>query len=491
MPHSTSVRNQFPGHAEIGPYRLIGSLGRGGMAEVFMAEHRHLAQVRAVKVVLPHVAPNSELIARLLTEARATARLRHPAIVQVFDCDTLAQGGAFIAMEYLKGEPVSRWLARASGLGSEPRLAAAIVGVVADGLAYAHGEGVVHRDVKPENLFLVPEARDRHRFSVRILDFGLAKLLGEESLITTRDGSAIGTPLYMAPEQWRGGGCADVRADIYSLGCVLFELLVGRPPFVHADGWEVMQAHFTETPAPVATLVPAIPRALDQLVTDMLAKSPCDRPQSMAAVLARLVAFLGCAPAQFGALLLAPPHAPVASGTGCASSAGEVTLLGPPPAEPRAIAAAESPEIPVAAATPVAARAAGFGPRRLGTMRALGSAAIIAGALAATTAAVAFILQDGEDGSVAGTPRRVNSVAAAPPRQHETVARPVKTAAPATPAAPAVQPEPPAPAAVRSRARPAKPAPVPTARKDARLAGTAVIEDKTNRSTSVYQPVSD
>jgi serine/threonine protein kinase len=302
------------------------------MAEVFMAEHRHLGQVRAVKVVLPEIARHPGLVGRLLTEARATARLRHPAIVQVFDCDTLPQGGAFIAMEYLNGEPVSHWLQRTGGLAAHPRLAAAIGAVLAEGLGFAHERGVIHRDIKPENLFLVPEPKDPCRFSLRILDFGVAKLLGEEPLITTRDGTLIGTPVYMAPEQCRSGSVVDARADIYSLGCVLFELLANRPPFICVDGWEMLQAHIAEAPPSLAILVPGVPRELAQLVAGMLAKSPLDRPQTMAEVSGRLAAFLACEPGDLGALLLAPRHLPVAGGPAAgAHSGGGVTLvhLGP------------------------------------------------------------------------------------------------------------------------------------------------------------------
>ncbi len=239
----------FAAGAEIGPYRLLRSLGRGGMAEVFMAEHRHLAQVRAIKVLLPHVAQDPRLAARLLTEARAIARLQHPAIVQVFECDTLPGGGAFIAMEYLRGEPANRWLARLGSLRAHPRLAAALVGIVADALAHAHRHAVVHRDVKPDNLFLVPDDSGGHRFSVKVLDFGVAKLVGDTPMTATRTGCVVGTPPYMAPEQWQPNGPVGPPTDIYSLGCVLFELLVGRPPYVGDDPLAIMGAHLVqETP---------------------------------------------------------------------------------------------------------------------------------------------------------------------------------------------------------------------------------------------------
>ena len=123
----------FAGNAQIGPYRLLSSLGKGGTAEVFLAEHRHLGQLRAVKILLPEAAVSPDIVGRLVTEARAMARLRHPTIAEVFECDVLADGTAFIAMEYLRGESVRGWLERAGNLSRYPMLAAAIAGVVGRG----------------------------------------------------------------------------------------------------------------------------------------------------------------------------------------------------------------------------------------------------------------------------------------------------------------------------------------------------------------------
>jgi serine/threonine protein kinase len=291
---------------EIGPYRLLGLLGRGGMAEVWKAEHRHLGQIRALKVLLPAIAARADLVARLVTEARATAWLRHPVIVEVFDCDVLADGTAFIAMEYLQGEQLRAWLARVGNLAHHPRLAAAIVGRAAEGLAFAHNLGVVHRDLKPENLFLVPLESDRPAFAVKLLDFGIAKLLCEQSPARTRPGCVIGTPDYMAPEQWQLGQPVDHRSDVYALGCVMFELLAGRPPFQCSDEVGVMRAHLEETPPALASLEPGVPAALSALVQGMLAKQPEARPQTMAAVIVALEAFLGLERPRFAELLRAP-----------------------------------------------------------------------------------------------------------------------------------------------------------------------------------------
>jgi tRNA A-37 threonylcarbamoyl transferase component Bud32 len=298
---------------EVGPYRLLALLGRGGMAEVYLAEHRHLAQVRAVKVLLPEVASRPGVVSRLLTEARAIARLHHPSIVEVFDCDTLADGGAFIAMEYLRGESASRWLERAGALADRPELAAALIGVAAQALGFAHRRGVVHRDVKPENVFLTP-APGGQRFALKILDFGVAKLVGVESLARTRDGVVVGTPLYMAPEQWRGAGEVDHRTDIYSLGCVLFELLSGHPPFFDGSNWDIMRAHLDDPAPSITTRAPRVPEPMARLIARMLAKPPADRPQSMEEVAGALASCVGTSPRRLGDLLEAPPRAPVGVG---------------------------------------------------------------------------------------------------------------------------------------------------------------------------------
>ena len=301
---------------EVGPYRLVRPLGKGGMAEVFLAVHRHLGHVRALKVLWPEETSEARaaLAKRLLTEARATSRLHHPAIVEVFDCDTLPGGGAFIAMEYLQGEPAGSWLERTGGLSSHPLLAAALVGVVADALGHAHAEGIVHRDVKPDNIVLVPDPDDHRRFTVKVLDFGIAKMLNEQPLVITRADRTIGTPCYMAPEQWFRSGVTDARSDVYALGCVLFEVLTGRPPFEREDGAAMMHAHLNEAPPQVRSLAPAAPPALESLVGRMLAKSPDDRPQTMIEVVTELERYLERYRGSFDDLLRAPEGQPVASG---------------------------------------------------------------------------------------------------------------------------------------------------------------------------------
>ena len=291
---------------QLGPYRLLTSLGKGGMAEVWKAEHRHLGQVRALKILLPEVAARPELVNRLITEARATARLRHPVIVEVFDCDMLGGGGAFIAMEYLRGEHLRAWLGRIGKLAGHPRLAAAILGTIAEGLDFAHRQGVVHRDLKPENVFLVPLAAGEAGFAIKVLDFGIAKLLREEAPTKTRPGCVVGTPLYMAPEQWQPGSPSTIAPiSTRSAACSSSCFTGGRRSVL--DNLVHHACSPQREPAPTSSLIePALPAAPGQLLARMLAKSPQDRPQTMDEVITALESFLGVERARFASLLRAP-----------------------------------------------------------------------------------------------------------------------------------------------------------------------------------------
>jgi serine/threonine protein kinase len=287
------------------------------MAEVFLAVHRHLGQVRAVKVLLPDATDEARaaLVLRLITEARAMSQLRHPGIVEVYECDTLPGDGAFMAMEHLTGQPVSEWLRRGS-LKQHPALAAAIVGVVADALAYAHERGIVHRDIKPDNLFVIPDPAGGGKFRIKVLDFGIAKLLREKPLVATQVGFVVGTPFYLAPEGWYTGANVDPRTDVYSLGCVLFELLSGRPPFLGEDAFQLMNAHLNQVAPNLAALSATVPKALADLVARMLAKKPKERPASMAEVVRALEGFLGCGRERFSECLQAPPELTIEAAKG-------------------------------------------------------------------------------------------------------------------------------------------------------------------------------
>jgi serine/threonine-protein kinase len=255
----------------VGAYNIVSELGRGGMGIVYLAEHRHLGRRAAIKFLLREFTEKQELLHRFFTEARAASLVDHDGIVRVLDCDIHASGHAYIVMEYLEGQTLRAYLA-ARGPLPYPE-AAAIVLKVAGALAAAHAKGIVHRDLKPDNIFALSNPVGE----VKIVDFGIAKLTTTVPTDQTKTlaGALMGTPLYMSPEQARGAGTVDARADVYSLGCILFELLTGRPPFLRNATGELIAAHLAESPPPLET---TLPLALRLLVESMLAKAPDDRP---------------------------------------------------------------------------------------------------------------------------------------------------------------------------------------------------------------------
>jgi tetratricopeptide (TPR) repeat protein len=264
----------------IGPYQLEARLGRGGMGEVFLAYDERLERRVAIKRIRwgPRTAAGAH--ERFRREARAAARLNHPAIVQVYDLVTGDGGegeeaGDAIVLEYVLGRPLSSLI---GGPELTPALAVALAREIADGLAHAHAAGFVHRDLKADNVMVTGAGH------AKILDFGLAKPLlpaGEESL--TADGAVLGTYHSMSPEQ-AGGGEVDERSDLFSLGSLLYEMLAGRAPFRGANPLETLKRVLTDTPPPLAVLRPDLPAPLTALVSQLLAKDRAERPASAAEV---------------------------------------------------------------------------------------------------------------------------------------------------------------------------------------------------------------
>lgn len=305
-----ALAQQIPPGEQIGPYQVVRRLGAGGMGEVYLARHRHLNRDAAVKVLLAEVSMNQTMVARFFTEARATAQLRHPHIVEIFDCDILPDGRAYIVMEYLRGESLRSTLDRLGRLCPDFGSIVAIAGMIANGLQAAHENGIVHRDLKPDNTYLASAPGQREGLLVKILDFGIAKLLSGErtgsGATPTRTGSLIGTPLYMSPEQCRGISTIDHRADIYSLGCMVYEMVVGQPPFVSEAPGDILMAHIMQPAPALSSLQPEIPPQIEAMVAQMLAKDPADRPQSMADIVATVEGLLGVRKNEFGTALRRP-----------------------------------------------------------------------------------------------------------------------------------------------------------------------------------------
>jgi serine/threonine protein kinase len=270
-----------PGMVLAGRYRLERVLGRGGMGEVWLGRDQSVLQRDVAVKVLPALS-GAESVARFQREAETLARLQHPGITVVHDAGR-HDGYLFIIMELLHGGDLAQVMTGHPG-GLPVARALDFARQIVDALAAAHGKGIVHRDLKPANLFV--QAGDR----VKICDFGIAHSTDATSRFTST-GHAIGTPLYMSPEQCRAEA-VDARSDLYSLGCLLFELLTGRPPFsADQPAYVVMGQHVEHAPPRPRELRGDIPVPLADLVAALLAKSPDDRPRIavVAGVLADLV----------------------------------------------------------------------------------------------------------------------------------------------------------------------------------------------------------
>ena len=271
------------GHADgffLNEYKVLERLGKGRMAGVYKAQHR-LGQVVAIKVLPPSKAKDAVLLGRFQREARLALKLKHPNIVRAFQVG-VGDGLHYLVMEYLEGETLDEVLARRGKF--LPGEAVRLVYQALQGLEHIHGQGLVHRDLKPANLMLVPAAgADGNTLpsTVKVLDIGLGRALfddgGTEGPGLTSEGMLLGTPDYMAPEQARDARAVDIRSDVYSLGCVLYHLLAGHPPFPDTNVISQMIRHATEAPRPLKEFNPAVPDGLQQIVNWMLAKDPAGR----------------------------------------------------------------------------------------------------------------------------------------------------------------------------------------------------------------------
>jgi hypothetical protein len=275
----------------VGNYEIVSKIGEGGMGVVYLARHKLIGRKAAIKLLLPRYSSNTEIVTRFFNEARAAAMIDHPGLVDVFDYGHHADGSAYLAMELLSGDTLASALGRELAL--EPGVCLAVSRQIASAVGAAHAQGIIHRDLKPENIFLVRDPDMPAGLRVKVLDFGIAKLSGDaEPASKTNSGVLLGTPVYMSPEQCRGAGFTDHRTDIYALGCMMFEMSCGRPPFVTEAAGDLLIAH-RMTPPPRPSTLAQLPAELEVLILWLLEKSAGDRPQTMNDVVAAIEALTG------------------------------------------------------------------------------------------------------------------------------------------------------------------------------------------------------
>ncbi|HEY6320916.1 MAG TPA: protein kinase, partial [Thermoanaerobaculia bacterium] len=253
----------------IGNYRIVEKVGEGGMGTVYRALDVMLEREVAIKAIRPELSREPEIIERFRAEAKMLARLSHPAIATIYSFFVDGED-VFLAMEFVRGRSLSGVLQTAGPLPWE-RTVSLLAGAL-DGIEQAHRVGIVHRDLKSDNLMVTESG------TVKVMDFGIARLIGSSRL--TRTGLLVGTLHYMAPEQIRGEE-VDRRTDVYALGAVLYEMLTGRVPFQGSSDYAVLKAHVEEHPAPPSAAMPGLPPWLDRAILKALAKAPAERFQTV------------------------------------------------------------------------------------------------------------------------------------------------------------------------------------------------------------------
>src|SRR5262245_27798175 len=259
------VGAELPVGRELLGYRIEVVLGRGGMGIVYLAEDLRLKRKVALKLLSPELAEDERFRERLLAESELAASLDHPNIVPIYQAGEV-DGQIFVSMRYVEGEDLKRALSNGP---LSPEYALAIVSQVASALDAAHARGLVHRDVKPSNVLLAPAAGHEGADHVYLADFGLTQRLVQQELATDQ-GPLMGTIDYVAPEQIRGEA-VDGRADVYSLGCLLFECRAGAPPFRHRSDVALLFAHMREEPPSLTALRPVLPGEITSVVATALA----------------------------------------------------------------------------------------------------------------------------------------------------------------------------------------------------------------------------
>ena len=276
---SDVLLGKYSGPLMLGNYVVLEPIGRGGMGRVYKARHQRMQRLAAIKMISPRAAHSRDVTRRFLREARAAARLNHPHIVRAFDVDVEGET-TYFAMEFIDGVDLATLVKRQGPLPVEK--AVDLMRQAAEGLEYAHAQGIVHRDIKPSNLLLDNGGK------LKILDMGLARLDETSDAPLTLSDEVVGTADYMSPEQAQTPRGVDQRSDIYSLGCTMYLLLTGQPMYA---GQTLMEKLMSHKSAPIPSLRDMrrdVLRRLDQLYQEMVAKKPDDRPQTMSDVASRL-----------------------------------------------------------------------------------------------------------------------------------------------------------------------------------------------------------
>jgi serine/threonine protein kinase len=298
---STPQQHRLIGQVIADRYHVVELLAEGGMGAVYIADHLTLHKQVALKIIHPEHAGNTELTARFEREAMATSRIDHPNVISAIDFGTLTDGTAYLAVQLVRGPSLTRVLTTQGAIGWQR--AASIGAQIADALSAAHGHGIIHRDLKPDNVLL--QARDDGTELVKVLDFGVAKFAPESKVPlsartdVTQIGMVVGTPGYMAPEQTIGNP-ADERSDLYALGVILWESIVGDPLWSAHDLQALVEKQMSETPKPVreAGTDAGVPEGLERLVSSMLSRRAEERPSDAATVRDELRKYLGDAAPQ-------------------------------------------------------------------------------------------------------------------------------------------------------------------------------------------------
>ena len=266
----------------IGNYRIVRKIGQGGMGSVWEAKHEQLHRKAAIKLLRRELTTDPQVEIRFFNEAKAASRVDHPSIVKIDEFGHLPDGTAYIIMEYLSGDPLS---VRLRNLGGKLQLpdTLRISRQIASALAATHAKGIVHRDLKPDNVMLVPDSEVAGGERVKILDFGIAKVITDYSgpgaeEFKTNTGLVLGTATYMAPEQCKGAGDVTEKADVYSLAVVMYRMCCGKVPFRAEGPGEVMAMHIFSQPKPLREVDPRVPEPLAALIHRMMSKEPHERP---------------------------------------------------------------------------------------------------------------------------------------------------------------------------------------------------------------------